>query len=89
MNDDQGPPPHHDGAADPDDTGEPIAELAMLAETPSQGFLGRIRNSIERRMFASDAIDFSLMAMFRTFMDYLTAMIDAVASMGHEKGERK
>ena len=61
----------------------------MLAEEPSGGFLGRIRASIQRRMFASDAIDFTLMAMFRTFMDYLTAIIEAVTGLGHQKGERK
>lgn len=41
---------------DPDsiDTGEPIALLRDLEESPSVGFLGRLRRAIERRRLASD-----------------------------------
>ena len=59
------------------DAGEPIAELASLREEPADGFAPRIRNSIQRRLFAAHAADFSLRVLLQTFFDYLTAALDA------------
>lgn len=58
------------------DPGEPILEIQQLRLTPSESFTGRIRSSIHRRIFASDALDFSLLAFFQTMMDYLAAIFD-------------
>ncbi len=60
------------------ETGEPIAELAALREDPSEGFAQRIRNSIQRRLLASQAADFSLRVFLTTLFDYLTAALDAL-----------
>jgi hypothetical protein len=70
------------------DTGEPIAELAELKETPPEGFLARIRGSILRRITTAEAIDFSLMALFQTFWEYLSMSIQALAGSDREERER-
>lgn len=64
---------------DPEDLelGEPVGELRLLAESATPGFLGRIRNSINRRLLAAEAVDFSFTALFQTFFEYLKAMIEA------------
>jgi hypothetical protein len=77
-------PPNDPGIAE---TGEPIAELAQLRETPSGTFLSRIRNSIQRRIFAADAIDFSFMIFFRTIFDYLMLGLQSVAGSEPRKGD--
>ena len=73
MNDDVKRPNRDDEV----DTGEAIAELASLRESPAQGFGDRIRNSIQRRMFAADTADFSLRVFLQTMFDYMTAAFDA------------
>ncbi len=73
MNDDLKHPDRNDEI----DTGEAIAELAALRETPTVGFGDRIRNSIQRRMFAAEATDFSMRMFLRTLLDYLSAALDA------------
>ena len=60
------------------DPGEPLAELASLREEPGDGFLGRIRRSIDRRVFVSDTADFSLRVLLKTMFDYLTAAVDSL-----------
>ncbi|MBZ0269044.1 hypothetical protein K8I85_12870 [bacterium] len=47
------PPP------DDRDLGEPIAELAVLAETPENGFLDRIRRGILRRIAGVQFLEFA------------------------------
>ena len=42
------------GDSEDPDLGQPIAQLAQLAEEPAHGFLDRIRGSIERRRLGSD-----------------------------------
>jgi|GEM_PF-2367328 len=73
-----------------DPAGEPIAELALLREQPRSDFGRRIRNSIQRRIAAADCLDFSLMALFETFLGYLTALLQAVdrRPSGGGKGDR-
>lgn len=45
------------------DAGEPIRELHDLEEEPGGDLLGRVVRGIERRIFASDAIDFSWLGL--------------------------
>ncbi|MBC8425806.1 hypothetical protein H8E07_16955 [bacterium] len=59
------------------DPGEPIAELAALRETPADGFLDRVRHSVQRRLLVAQAADFSLGIFMRTMFDYLAAVLDA------------
>ncbi len=70
------------------DPGDPIPELSALWETPSNRFVPRIRNSIHRRIFAADAVDFSVKVLFETFFSYLTLVIQAITGSEHRKGER-
>jgi len=71
------------------DTGEPIAELNELHAEPSAGFLDRIRNSIQRRVFAADTVDFCLMGLFQILFDYLTMAVQAFPQAKSEEGERE
>ena len=80
---------NHTSDANGIDLGEPIAELAHLSEEPSGGFMGRIRGSIQRRIFAADTLDFSLMALFATFLDYLNLGIQSFFMLGSQERERK
>jgi hypothetical protein len=75
-------------SADDIDPGEPITELATLQEPPSPQFLGRIRQSIQRRVFAADAIDFSVMAFFQTFFGYLTLAIQGLFGKASQESKR-
>ena len=59
------------------ETGEAIAELASLRVTPTTGFLDRVRNSIQRRVFVAQTADFSLRVFAQTMFDYLSAVLDA------------
>lgn len=50
---------------------EPILELAELAETPSDGFEGRVQRSILRRSFASDLASYAWFTPIRILLEYL------------------
>jgi len=78
-----------DHSTDPDqiDTGKPVTELTSLMIKPDSSFFRKIHNSIQRRTLAAQTIDFSLMAMFQTFMDYLIAALQALS--GQTDKERK
>lgn len=62
------------------ETGEPLAELASLREEPDEGFLPRVRRSIDRRLLVADTTDFSFRVLLKTMFDYLTAALDALQS---------
>jgi len=59
------------------ETGEAIAELAALREVPAAGFADQIRHSIQRRLFAAQAADFSLHVFLQIMFEYLSAALDA------------
>jgi len=63
---------------------EPILELAELAETPSEGFEGRVKRSILRRHFASDLVSYAWFAPFRILLEYLGLIL---SPGGHSKME--
>lgn len=65
---------------DPDtiDTGEPIAELRTLSGISSVGLLSGIRRSVNRRSFAANTVDFSLMGVGQVFVSYLNVVMEAV-----------
>ena len=49
------------------DPGPPVPEIAALAESPLDGFLARIRRSIDRRIGAAHVLEFSV----TTVLDFL------------------
>ena len=53
------------------DTGKPLEELRQLQEGARVEFAQRIHGSIQRRIAASEAVDFSLMSLLETFFSYL------------------
>ncbi len=67
--------------------GPPVTELKLLQEPPAVGFLGRIRNRINRRMLTAETLDLSLHALFKTFIEYLTSMIQALVDPGGTRKE--
>jgi hypothetical protein len=67
------------------DMGEPIHELSSLRETPPKGFKRRIQNSIQRRMFASQVVDLSLVGFFETFFGYFEMIVETVGGRGRPK----
>jgi hypothetical protein len=75
--------------SEPIDPGEPISELAHLLETPRPEFLSRIRGSILRRIFTAQTVDFSVMAVFQTFWEYLALALSALGATGKGKGETR
>lgn len=90
MNDHEDPPGDEDaGSGETIDTGEPIAELARLREEPTSGFLQRIRRSIHRRLSIAEALDFSLMALFQTFFEYVTLIVKTLGSLNKPEGRGK
>ncbi len=56
------------------DTGDPVAEIAMLAESPSERFLRRIRRSILRRISTSQFLEFAL-PMVLSFLREIGALL--------------
>lgn len=64
----------------------PVSELRDLALDPDPELPGRVRRSIQRRIFAADSLDFSLTMMFATFWDYLRTLMEAV---GEQRPQRK
>ena len=64
---------------EPEDLGDPIAELRLLDEAPPEGFLPRVRNSIQRRVFAGQVVDFGLRPLGEFFMEYVVMLVSAFA----------
>ena len=56
------------------DPGSPIPEIAALAESPHDGFLARIRRSIDRRIGASHFLEFSV-SMVLNFLQEIGTML--------------
>ncbi len=66
---------------------EPIAELADFSEPTSAGFLDRLKRRIERRIFASEVVDFSWASPGQILMQFLDMLFSGFGA-GRNKGER-
>ncbi len=81
---DESPPPE----GDPDDLGEPIAELRELEEIPSEGFVGRLMNTLRRRDLSSQLATLSWSGLAAVAMEFLQILFSAFSTNGEgEKGE--
>lgn len=69
-----------------DDPGEPIAEIALLAEDPALGFLDRIRRAIDRRIGAGHALDFALPALMSFLREIGTLLFGVLDRPGPTPG---
>jgi hypothetical protein len=57
------------------DLGQPVTELRELLTPADASFLARIRGNIHRRLFVSDAVDFSCRVFFAACLDYLDLVL--------------
>lgn len=62
-----------------DDLGDPIAELRALDLRPPDGFVPRVRNAIQRRLFTGQVIDFGLRPLGEFLMEYVVMFTELFA----------
>ena len=58
------------------DTGEPIAELADVAEDPAPGFVNRLWGRIERRRLGGELADLTWQGLVAIVVEYLGVVFD-------------
>ena len=54
------------------DPGEPVKRLQALQDPASGGLFRRVRSSIDRRVFASQAADLAIPCVIQTLIEYLS-----------------
>ena len=79
-----------DHAAEPEDPdlGEPIAALADLAVEVEPGLIGRIRRSIQRRMFVSHVADLSWSGPRSVLTEFLRMIFEMFGAGQTRNGDR-
>jgi hypothetical protein len=77
-----------DEPEDPD-LGEPVRALALLRHEPTPGLVGRIRRSIQRRMFASQVVDLSWSGPRHVFAEFLGLIFALFGKRSARSGEEK
>lgn len=60
------------------DTGQPIAELADIAEEPSPGFLRRLWGRIDRRRLGGDLADLTWQGVLSVVIEYLGMVLEVL-----------
>lgn len=83
MADDEAPP---DEGLDPNDLGEPIAELALLEEVPSSGFVGRLINVLRRRSLSSQLATLGWTGLGEVFTEFLKMIMSSFGSTSRNEG---
>lgn len=68
---------------DIDETGEPVAELALLRAVPPVGFRGRIGRVLGRRRFASQILDLGLVAPLIVALEFISTIFQALMPASH------
>ena len=81
------PPPRPDSANDID-VGEPVAELAELRQTPTSGFLTRIRRRLQRRFLAADASEFSWFGLSFVAVEFVKLLFQFFQSNTRSEGDQ-
>ena len=79
--------PAEEAKMDDVDTGEPVELLAGLRQTPTTGFLSRVRGRIQRRHLAADTADFSLAGMAFVALVLLTILFQAFRPLDRAEGD--
>ena len=69
------------------DTGEPIQLLAGLEEPVSTRVRERVRNSIRRRHFGGDLLDFAILTPGMVLVTYVTSLFGALAGPPTDSGD--
>lgn len=65
---------------DDPETGEPIGLLADLEEPVPARVRERVRNSIQRRQFGGDLLDFTILAPGMVLVTYVTGLFGALVA---------
>ena len=71
---------HSDSGSGEIDTGRPITLLRELEVPPSSGFLGRVRNRIQRRQFAADVSGLVWFGPILVLLELFSGLFSALGS---------
>ena len=88
MADDANTPPPDTSGPDDVDPGEPVELLAELRQTPPLGFLGGIRQRIQRRNLVADAAEFSWSGLSFIVLQFLTMVLEVFQPTDRTEGDR-
>lgn len=69
------------------DDDEPIRVLELLAETPSPGFLTKIRSRIHRRLLGNQLAELSWGPISAVFIEFLSSIFESLS--GSRKVDRR
>ena len=72
----------------PDDLGEPIEALRDLAVDPSDGFLGRLRNSLRRRDLSSQVATLSWTGLGTVVLEFFRVIFAILEPPPEEEGDQ-
>ena len=74
-------------AAEPseEEMGAPLGELAEIAEPPSGGFFGKVRNSIDRRRLGSELTDMSWNGVLSVMLEFVDMAVQLVTGSKEQR----
>ena len=75
-----------DDGGTPEDLGAPIAELRLLDEAPSSGFLGRLLGSLRRRDLSSQIVTLSWDGFGTVVLEFVKVIFSAFEPSARKKG---
>ena len=75
-----------DGGGPPEDLGAPIAELRLLDEAPSAGFLGRLLGSLRRRDLSSQLVTLSWDGFGTVLLEFLNVIFSSFDPSARKNG---
>lgn len=64
--------------------GPPVAELAMLTEEPTEGFLARVKSAIERRRLGSHATSLAWHGVILVALELVAALFSSSRTPARE-----
>jgi len=76
-----------EGAAAPDDAGEPVRELAELRQEPSDRFLGQVLDGINSRQTTARALEMSWWGITGLVLELVDALFQAVGGRDDRHGK--
>ncbi len=66
----------------------PIEELSTLFEDPPAGLHGRVRASIQRRLFVSDVADLSVRQVIDVVVEFLKMAFETIGVRGPKREDQ-
>lgn len=74
---------------EPDDTGDPLTLVSELEESPTTGFLGRLRATVERRRLGSTTMELGWSGFLLVAFEYLAVLFAALNPAPRKEGPRE